>query len=96
MPAGVWTTSGWNCRPYRPRSTDSIAATGETGVWASTLKPAGALVMVSPWLIHTVCSSGRSSSRTPSSSTVRSVLPYSRTPVGSTVPPSERAISCVP
>ena len=39
MPYGVWTTSGWNWIPYRPRSGLSQAATGDPGLDASAAKP---------------------------------------------------------
>ena len=47
------TTSGWNCTPKIPRSASSRAATGTSAVVAVTVKPSGATVMESKWLIHT-------------------------------------------
>ena len=52
-PAGVWTTSGWNWMPYRPRSGAASPATGEEPVWAVERKPSGSRVIESPWLIQT-------------------------------------------
>ncbi len=55
---------------------------------ATTLEPGGAAVTVSPWLIHTTWSSGRSRNSTlPSGWARRLVRPYSLTPVASTRPP---------
>ena len=41
-PSSVCITSGWNCVAYSLRSGHSIAATGQTGVFATTLNPSGA------------------------------------------------------
>jgi hypothetical protein len=38
MPCGVWTTSGWNWTPYRPRSGASKAATGVAGEYARAFR----------------------------------------------------------
>ena len=67
LPCGVCTTSGWNWIPYRPRSTDSNAATGEAGEDASAVKPGGGSKTVSRWLIQQVCSAGRPASSRPGS-----------------------------
>ncbi len=42
VPYGVCTTSGWNWIPYSPRSTLSIAATGDSVEAASAVNPGGA------------------------------------------------------
>ena len=60
MPCGVCTTSGWNCTAYKPRPRCSNAAAGVSGVDAVTVKPSGACVIVSKWLIHTCWSAGMS------------------------------------
>ena len=58
-----------------------------------TSKPAGAAVTESPWLIHTVWSTSCALSSCEVPSTLsRRVAPYSRTPVGETVPSSAAAI----
>ncbi len=77
VPCGVWTTSGWNWMPYRPRSGDSSAATGEAGDEASATKPGGGSKTVSRWLIQQVCSAGRPAIRRPGSRTRSSVRPNS-------------------
>ena len=61
-----------------------------------TVKPAGASLTASPWLIHTDCSTGRSCSSRPGVVTVSGVPPYSRSPVRATVPPSDWAIAWKP
>ena len=58
-PYSVWATSGWNWTPARRRATSSNAATGAWPLLAVTVKPGGAAVTLSPWLIHTVCSAGQ-------------------------------------
>ena len=65
---------------------------------ASVVNPSGAAVTESPWLIHTVCTSGVPSSRVPTavSGHVAVVAPYSRTPVRSTVPPRALAMTWNP
>ena len=62
-----------------------------------TSKPSGAAVTESPWLIHTFCwrSCALSSCEEPSSASSR-VAPYSRTPVGATVPSRAAAIDWKP
>ena len=79
VPCGVCTTSGWNWIPYRPRSGDSSAATGEAGDEASAVKPGGGSKTVSRWLIQQVCSAGRPASSRPGSRTRSSVRPNSPT-----------------
>ncbi len=75
----------------------SNPATGEASVLATILAPGGAAVTVSPWLIQTTWSSGRSPNRTlPSGWARRLVRPYSLTPVRSTRPPSALAMACWP
>ena len=59
-PCGVCTTSGWNWTPYRRRARSSKAAIGVDGELAVTSAPVGGAVTESRWLIHTVCSGGRS------------------------------------
>jgi hypothetical protein len=97
-PKRVWTTSGWNWTPQKPRSGSSKAATGVDSVEATTRAPGGGSLTESRWLIQTTCSAVVPSSRPPSVATVarRSVLPYSAAPVRATVPPSSWAISCMP
>ena len=95
-PCGECPTSGWYWTPANRRATSSNAATGAPGDDAVTVKPSGALVTPSPWLIHTGCASGRSSCRRPGSVTDSSVRPYSRAPVCSTTPPSAPAMSWKP
>ena len=73
-----------------------MAATGAASVRAFTANPAGASTTVSEWLIQTVPSAGRSARRTPGARTLSPVRPYSRTPVGSTRPPSASAMACWP
>ena len=59
--------------------------------------PSGASVTESPCDIHTTCSSaGRRRASTRRAMTDASVLPYSRAPVRSTVPPSARDIAWKP
>ncbi len=96
-PCSVCPTSGWNCTPARRRPRSSKAATGAPADSAVTVKPAGASVTQSPWLIQTGSSAGRSRSSTPASARGRSgVPPYSRLPVRLTVPPSAWAIAWKP
>ena len=96
-PWGECPTSGWYCTPASRRSTSSKAATGAPADEAVTVKPAGASVTPSPWLIHTGWADGSASCRRPASSaTSSSVRPYSRAPVWATVPPSAEAISWKP
>ncbi len=98
VPAGVCTTSGWNCTPYSPRPASCTAATGEAAVRAVTAKPGGACVQVSPCDIHTCCGEGSpSSSVSPGpGSTLSAVPPYSPTGVRVTMPPSSETISWNP
>ena len=65
MPYGVWTTSGWNWIPYRPRSAFSIAATGDSVEAASSANPGGASKTVSRWLIQQDWSAGVPASSRP-------------------------------
>jgi hypothetical protein len=96
-PRSVCTTSGWNCTPYTARSRSSSAAIGAPGVDAVTVKPSGARVIASPWLIHTICSAASGSS-TSDAASLRciTVRPYSPPPVRSTSPPRSRATSWAP
>ena len=93
-PCSEWSTSGWYCTPAIFFAGHSNAATGAPADVAVTVKPSGALLTESPWLIHTLCSSKPSCS-TPSvgSSFVR---PYSRSPVAATVPPRALVIAWKP
>ncbi|SHT66413.1 Uncharacterised protein [Mycobacteroides abscessus subsp. abscessus] len=94
-PCGECSTSGWYCTPASRRSRFSNAATGAPSLLATTVKPCGASVTASPWLIHTGCTSGRPSCRSPPA-TVSSVRPYSLVPVCATVPPSTCAMAWKP
>ena len=82
-PWGVWTTSGWNWTAWMRRSIVSMAATGASGLEAVTVKPSGARVMESRWLIHTCWWSGWPPPNTTASGwvTSRGVRPYSARPV---------------
>ena len=91
-PCSVCSTSGCHWTPAKPRSTSSNAATGVPPVEASRVKPSGAAVTESPWDIQTLCCSGMPASRVPDSTTLTGVRPYSRAPVGETVPPSDWAM----
>ena len=69
----------------------------DEGVDAVGRNPSGGVTTESLWLIHTVCSTGRSENNTePGPSTARSVLPNSAMPVLATSPPSVCAMSCWP
>ena len=61
----------------------------------SPRRPSGGAVTESRWLIHTVCSGGRSWKSSDSSAS-SSALPNSDAPVRSTAPPRSRAMSCMP
>ena len=62
-----------------------------------TSKPAGAAVTESPWLIHTFWSTSCALSSCEEASRASSrVAPYSRTPVGATVPSNAAAIDWKP
>ena len=75
----------------------SNAATGLPEDVATTAKPVGASVTESPWLIHTFCSRSWSRRREDVASIAVSVVaPYSRTPVGATVPSRAAAIAWKP
>ncbi len=80
------------------RATSSMAATGASGDEAVTVKPSGAVVMESKWLIHTVWDSAISPANRIASgrTTSRSVRPYSPRPVLATTPPSWSATSWAP
>ena len=96
-PRSEWPTSGCHCTPNRRRSRSSNAATGLAAEVAMTSQPVGGALTLSPWLIHTFCSrSCPASSVEPASMEVRRVAPYSRTPVGATVPSSAAAIAWKP
>ncbi len=95
-PCGVWATSGWYCTPARRASRCSKAATGAPAVPATTVKPSGAAVTESPWLIHTDWRSGRPARSLDSARTLSSVPPYSEAPVLVTVPPRACAIDWKP
>ncbi len=80
MPFGVWPTSGWYCTPQIRRSSFSRMAIGAFGVEPQPMKPSGATVMPSKWLIHTVWlggASGPSREPDPPGWVVRVVRPYS-------------------
>ena len=95
-PYGVWTTSGWNWIPYRPRSTSSTAATGDSVELASGVKPGGASNTVSRCDIQHCCSAGVPASRRPGSETVSVERPNSPTSAPSTRPPSVSTSACMP
>ena len=75
-----------------PRSVSSRAATGTSSVEAVERKPAGAVTIPSPWLIHTSKAGGTSAKSTdgagPAVLNVSAVRPYSPLPLRSTTPPS--------
>jgi hypothetical protein len=96
VPYGVWTTSGWNWIPYSPRSTSSIAATGDSVEDARAAKPSGASNTVSRCDIQQDCSSGVAASKRPCDATVRCERPNSPTSAPSTRPPSSSTIACMP
>ena len=75
-----------------------MAASGALGLVAITRKPVGNWVSLSPWLIHTPLSSPvLNAEKMPQFSPTVSVAgPYSRSLLGSTLPPSCSAISCSP
>ncbi len=73
-------------------SKPAIAVAGELAVTAA---PAGGAMTESWWLIHTVCSPGRSRNSADSPRET-SVFPYSETSFDSTSPPRCCAISCMP
>ena len=56
-----------------------MAATGHTSVEAVTVKPSGARVTLSRWLIHTVCSMGVALKSAEPPSRVSLAGPYSPT-----------------
>ena len=96
-PCGECPTSGWYWTPARRRSVFSKPATATRSVDAVTVKPSGAAVTESPWLIQTGCVPGRPACSTPPESvTASSVRPYSRVPSGATSPPSARAMAWKP
>ncbi len=61
-----------------------------------TVKPGGALVTASPWLIQTCWLAGRSRSNVPGSVTASVVRPNSEVPVWATSPPSARVMAWKP
>ena len=95
-PYGVWTTSGWNWMPYRPRSTSSTAATGDSVELPAAVKPGGASYTVSRCDIQHGCSAGVPASRRPWSATVSCERPNSPTSAPSTRPPSVSTSACMP
>ena len=95
VPNGVCTTSGWNCTANRRPARSSIAAMGAPAVSAVTVKPSGAVVTASRWLIQHV-SAGRSRNSPSRECTRMSVRPNSPVPLLVTTPPSACAIDCMP
>ena len=95
VPKGVCTTSGWNCTPKRRPARSSMAAMGAPAVSAVTVKPSGAVVTASRWLIQQV-SAGRSRKRPSRECTRMSVRPNSPVPLLVTTPPRAWAIDCMP
>gem|GEM_PF-4018417 len=73
-----------------------MAATGAPSVWASTSKPAGAVLTATPWLIHVSCSAGEPASSPSALSMVVSGLPYSPSAALSTSAPSAYAMAWKP
>ena len=80
---------------YSARAGSSKAATGVTGEPAVTVAPGGGATTESRWLIHTVCSAGRSQEER-RLARLQLRLPELETSFDSTEPPSSRAISCIP
>src|SRR6478736_911956 len=97
LPHGVWTTSGWNCRPKNFFVRFSITANSEFSVVATVLKPAGIFVSLSPWEFQTCSDFGSFANNLQEPSfTVSVPLPYSRFRPFSTLPPLNCASSCTP
>ena len=82
--------------PKSLRRSSRIAANGQPGDVALTLKPSGIATTRSPWLIHTMNESGTPLKSSFPGSTESMVLPYSRFSPGSTLPPRVALMSCMP
>ena len=95
LPSGVWATSGWNCSPKKPWPFP-ITAVGQMSVYASEAKPGGIRATRSPWLIQTGIEKGRYSRSAESMDRWREAWPCSRGDCRTTVPPSWRAMACIP
>ena len=91
-PNSVCFTSGWNWVAYSLRSGHSMDATGHTGVEDVTVKPSGARLTASRWLIHTVCSMGVALNSALSWSRSMVAGPYSPISKCETSPPSVAAM----
>ena len=95
-PRGVWTTSGWNCRPKMLRLVSPMTAWGEFSVLPSGRNPVGSLVILSPWLFHTSSVAGSLWKSAHLASPLSLPGPYSRSVERSTLPPRPWAMSCMP
>ena len=98
LPCGVWTTSGWNWKPYQGCVAWAAAAKGELPLRPMASKPGGSASTRSPWLIHTCTwSPGRNSAKGPRAErTSTAALPNSRWALRSMRPPSSLARSWSP